>query len=775
MRCQLRLVLLLALTCCVNVATAEPLKWQGRPASELLDAFNSAGYQIIFSSDVVPDDLLILDEPDLADPMLGIAIALQALGLDLVDGPAGSMLVVKAVAPPPHKNTPVAAESPAAPLPEVVVTSSLHRLEYQQPGSHTYLDRELAARIPASAEEAVRITSRLPGTASGGISTRSHIRGGEANEVLFLLDGLRLYEPFHLKDFQSIATIVNANAIDGIDFYSGAYPARYGDRMSGVMNISLRTPQKSVETELALSFFNTSVLSMGTFGDSVQGEWLAAARRGNLDLIADVINPDSGNPDYVDYLIHGSWSFGPRAQISANFLGSKDKLTLNDIERGEQANADYENQVFWLKWYAEWGPTLRSDTTISFDSISNRRSGTLALPGIVDGQLDELREFGALGFSQKWTYVPSSVWMLDFGVDAKRQDGTYRFESTKVVQPPFDSILDNLPFESRNLNVAPEGAQYGAYLEARWQVSPTLILDAGIRWDRQSYTTSNNDEQTSPRLSILYRFNTKTELRLGWGQYSQAQEINELQASDGVDIFFPAQRAEHVVANLKHLFDHDVSLDISYYRKSFRVVRPRFENAFNSLTLLPEIQFDRYRVDPVTADAVGAEVMIRQGDGQQKLFWWVGYAWSEVRDKMPAQRIPRSWDQTHTIKAGLGWKLGHWDVSAAGEIHTGWPKTVLIANTVTNPDGSESFLLDTTALNSGRYPVFNSVDVRVSRDFTVRRGDLTVYLDVTNIYDRDNICCTEYAVISDSNGDSLSANEARWLPLIPSLGVIWRF
>jgi hypothetical protein len=57
----------------------------------------------------------------------------------------------------------------------------------------------------------------------------------------------------------------------------------------------------------------------------------------------------------------------------------------------------------------------------------------------------------------------------------------------------------------------------------------------------------------------------------------------------------------------------------------------------------------------------------------------------------------------------------------------------------------------------------------------VRRGDLTVYLDVTNLYDRKNICCTEYAVLSDEDGDSLLAREGHWLPLIPSLGVIWRF
>lgn len=185
-----------------------------------------------------------------------------------------------------------------------MVTSSLRRLQYMATGSHTYLDKELTTRIPAAAEEAVRLTNRLPGTASGGISSRNHVRGGEVNEVLFLFDGLRLYEPYHLKDFQSVTTIVNANAIAGINLYTGGYPVLYGDRMSGVMSIEMRGPAADLETELAFSFFNTSALSTGTFGSPRQGDWLVAARRGNLDLIVDVVDPDYGSPDYQDLLLH---------------------------------------------------------------------------------------------------------------------------------------------------------------------------------------------------------------------------------------------------------------------------------------------------------------------------------------------------------------------------------------------------------------------------------------------------------------------------------------
>jgi len=162
--------LFLASIVCVSAAAAAD--WQGRPIAELLQAMNGDGYQIIFSSDVVSDELLIASEPDLAEPLEGLRQQLSIHGLLLEKGPGNAWLVKRAVVP----QQAVAAKPADIPLPEVIVTSSLHRLEYREPGTHTYLDRELATRIPAAGEEAARITTRLPGTASGGISSRNHIR-----------------------------------------------------------------------------------------------------------------------------------------------------------------------------------------------------------------------------------------------------------------------------------------------------------------------------------------------------------------------------------------------------------------------------------------------------------------------------------------------------------------------------------------------------------------------------------------------------------------------
>lgn len=304
MRCRIVFHLTALLVLAVaNPATADEGVNQIRLIDHL-EALRAQGVRIIYSSDLVSPDMMIALPAAGDDPADALRRMLAPLNLTVESGPSGSLLIVADKAEPViARSRPVIEE----PMPEIVVTSSLHRIEYSEVGTRTIFDQELVGRVPLVGEEVVRLTHRLPGTASGGISSKSHVRGGEEDEVLFLFDGLRLYEPYHLRDFQSVSTVINSRAVDSIDFYTGAYPAHYGDRMSGVLSMEMRRPDEGTETELSASFFNTSVLSLGTFGGEQQGEWLLSARRGNLDLIADVIDPDTGSPEYQDYLAHVGW------------------------------------------------------------------------------------------------------------------------------------------------------------------------------------------------------------------------------------------------------------------------------------------------------------------------------------------------------------------------------------------------------------------------------------------------------------------------------------
>jgi hypothetical protein len=770
-------LLALLLTC---PGLAAELQWQGKPLRDYIDWLSAQDATIIYSSDLVRDDYRVRVEPGNADPATALQEAIAPYGLTVQDGPGGSLLVVSAKPEGTDGlesavDAKVTEKSIEPELPEIIVVSSVYRLRYDPAGSHTFLDRDLTTKMPDVGDDAVRGIDRLPGTANGGVSTKAHIRGGSDNEQLFLFDGLRLYEPYHLKDFQALSTIIDQGAISGIDFYSAGYQVQYGDRMSGVVDISMREPPVDTTTELSLSFFNASVLSMGRFGGSNRGDWFTSLRRGNLDLIADAINSDYGAPRYQDAFLHIGWQFD-RTYVSSNALLSYDKIQVYEPDGSEQADAKYQNTVIWLKAETDWSESVSSRTIMSLTHINNSRNGQTDIPLVASGSVNDRRDFESAALSQDWQVDLFDNWSLNTGFDIKRLEATYGYDSTLDIYPPFDQIFDNQPSLQRSIQATPEGRQYAVYLQSRWRLRDNLILDAGVRWDQQTYTTAQNDDQTSPRFNLLYQLGERTEFRLGFGRYYQAQEINELQVQDGIANYYAAQRARHLVASVSHMLTSGIDIRAEYYEKKYNSLMPRYENAFDSLVLVPELQIDRVRVDASSANARGAELMITGNDSADSLLWWLSYSWAKIEDMLPGGDVKRSWDQTHTVKAGINWDWKKWSFSAAGSVHTGWPQTSLGVESVSNPDGSTSLVATTSDRNAYRYSPFHTLDVRASRQFDVRIGELTGFIEITNLYNQENPCCTKYRLVPDADGNPvLSAKQGNWLPIVPSLGVVWQF
>ena len=142
----------------------------------------------------------------------------------------------------------------------------------------------------------MRALHRLPGAAAG-VSAQAHVRGGELNETAVVLNGQRLLDPFHIRDYQSMFSAIDARAIDGMEVYTGGFPVRYGDSMGALVLVDALDPHEPRHSELGLSVLNTSALSAGTIGDGT-GSWLVSARRSNLE---DVVHERLGEPSYYDF------------------------------------------------------------------------------------------------------------------------------------------------------------------------------------------------------------------------------------------------------------------------------------------------------------------------------------------------------------------------------------------------------------------------------------------------------------------------------------------
>ena len=745
----------------------------GRPVVDVLQELQNSGLTLIYNDKVVPPSLLVVVEP-VADH--GIALLTEILAphglLPQAVGPdAWSIVAAATPGRTPEQSPPVALQARPSLLEEVIVTTSQYVLARDDVGSRTSLSHDELRSLPALADEPLRAVHRLPGAASNGLSGLAHIRGGAEEETQIVLDGLVLTEPFHLRNFFSPVSLLDAAIIASLDVYAGGFPAQFGNSMSAVIDANSVAPDPDGSYELGLSLFHASGLAGGEFAGQ-HGRWLVSARRSNLSEVISLTNSDFGEPDYQDAFSKVEFDFSDATSGALHVLASRDRIALSASAETEVANvADHKASV-WGTLDHRWSHNVSGHALLSFAESESDRTGSVNQPGEQIGSVDDQRDYRETNFRLELR-VDDEDLRTRVGFEAGRLNATYQYASEVAFStggtlppPPATVII-------RNSMLSPNGYKYAAFGSSRWRITERVTGEAGLRWDRQTYADVTGDTQLSPRINLLYDLSPDTQLRASWGRFYQAQGINELQVEDGVETFSPPQRAEHSIVSVEHLFPAGPKLRVEAYRKDYGALRPRFENLFDPVVLLPELRNDRVRVAPTTGTVHGLEMLLNRRDAGP-WGWWLSYTWSRAEEEIDGAEVPRSWDQRHSINAGASWVGGPWDVTLAGTWHTGWPTTPVLLGPPADGSGEPSLVIGPR--NAQQFGNFTSVDLRVGYSFALGPGRLLTFIEFTNLLGLKNPCCADYALGQSANGDfAVRQNLDYWPRFVPNLGVLWKF
>ncbi len=747
--------------------------YAGRPVQDVLRELGAGGINFIYNTELVPPDLMVLREPD-ARASLDIAReVLAAHQLELVKVGDGAF----AIARRPGGNVrhgggadgEVAAATGPAALPELIVTTSRYALADSPLETRAFLTQAEVQALPKLADEPLRVLRHLPGSAASGVSALSHLRGGEYDEVLMVLDGLPLNEPFHLKNFLAPVSVFDAAAIQSMDISSGGFTANYGDRMSGVIDITPLSPPEDLYTELGLSLFHASVLSAGRFA-SERGTWVGSARRSNLDFLSGFAEDDIGEPEYFDAFGRASFAISEATTVFASALTSRDEISLNTSDMTEKADAEYRNTYVWGGWEQAWGRELSSRLTLALTDVDNERDGIISDPGQRDGAVDERRTL-RMGVARLDLEHRLDRLFTRFGVEGREVKAKYRYTSRITYEPDYPLPGDPGETVTRDLALEPDGHQFAAYVTSRFRATDRLSAELGLRWDNQTYDDADGPDQFAPRVNVLFDLTPQTHLRAAWGRFWQSQAINELQVEDGVDTFYPAQRADHLILSLEQELPAGLGLRIEAYQKDYDRVRPHYENLFDPVKFLPELEPDRVQVNPGSGRARGVEILLTRR-AADPWSWWLGYTWSRVTDRIDGADVVRSWDQTHAVNAGLRYAGEHWELTVTDNYHTGWPTTDLL---LTNGTAGAPDVVAPGSRNAAQHSAYNSLDFRVMRRFDLSESVLETFFEMHNTLSRRNACCTEYDVYGSGSEQVINRDVDYWPRLIPSLGVVWKF
>jgi outer membrane receptor protein involved in Fe transport len=773
------LVAAVLLTMLAAIAAGDDL--EGLTLAEALNRLQREGLTVIFSDALVTPTMRVTATPTATTPREVLVELLAPHGLGVRDGPAGQLFVVALpAAEPARPPTEAAAAIRFSPdllfLSEIVVTPSHFRIEELQPESRLFVSREDVKQVPHIGDDLYRAVKRLPGAASGDFSATFNVRGGEQEEMLVILDGLELIEPFHLKDFQNVFSTVDTETVGGMDFLTGGFPVEYGDRMSAVMDISTVTPEGPAATSVTLGTLNARLTSEGRFNGR-RGSWLVNGRAWYPAPVfgATFGTADEVLADYYDVVAMIEHEIGAHSTLAGNLLTAADDLgyTTADADEIETVSARYRSTQLWLNLKTSWTPSLWSQTVASAARSERRRTGGYV--DLIEGTLDidDERELEVLAFKQDWTLTLGDRHFLKWGVDLRRQRALYDYSRVEVVLDP-ENPEEPPELVQTIVDLEPSGSSDSAYIADRFRLGDRVVAELGVRWDRQSYV---GHHQLSPRANLLWTASPRTTLRAAWGRFHQSQRLNELQVADGVTEYYPAQRADHLLVSLEHRFERGPALRLEVYDKRLDDLRPRYENVFNPLELFPEATFDRVRIAPDLGRARGLEALVR-GDPEAHLSWWASYVLARADDEIDGAEVPRGWDQRHALALGLGWRLPKgWALNLAATWHSGWPTTPVTAEWVVDDEGEESPELVFGPRNSARYPDYQRLDVRASKSFVLSRGELRLVLEVLNLTNRENVCCIEDFVIIENDDGSLTVDpeERFWAPIVPSIAVTWTF
>lgn len=666
--------------------------------------------------------------------------------------------------------------APVAPfLGELVVTPSHFKILGEEPESRQFLSREEVGRLPHVADDLFHAVKRLPGAAANDFSAAFNIRGGGADEILVLLDGLELIEPFHLKDFQSVFSTVDADAAGGVDFLTGGYPVEYGDRMSGVMDIAIHSPSGAAHTTVGAGTLNSRLATEGWFDDG-RGQWLVTGRGWYPDFLLERSGAVSEPilTSYADVLGRVEHLVGDRSTLAADVLLAWDDLgfTSADADEVEDVRTHDRSHHLWLNLRTGWSDRLFSQTVLASGGQKRHRQGRVA--DVVEGtyDVDDRRDFEFLALKQDWTLAATARHYLKWGVELRQQAAEYDYRSRSVAIDPTGGSPPEV--EEVGVQLAPAGESVGAYAADRIRIGDRLVAEVGLRWDRQSWLDA---DQLSPRVNVSFAAGAATTLRAAWGRFHQSQRLNELQVEDGESEFDPAQRSEHVLASLEHHFAGGLGARLEAYSKRFSRLRPRHENLFNPIELFPESRDDRVLVAPAGGRAQGVELLLKQ-EGGGRLTWWASYALARAEDDIDGEMVPRSWDQRHAASLGCGLRFGPgWSLNLAGTYHSGWPTTGVTGRVVGVVDEVPVVELELGARNRERLPPYWRLDLRATRSWSTSWGDISLVLEVINFTDRQNVCCVEdFTTVVGADGSvQVIPEEGTSTPFVPSLMLQWQF
>ncbi len=674
---------------------------------------------------------------------------------------------------------------------EVVVTSSNKSdLSNKTQMSSVTLSGAAIKQIPALLGEAdvLKAIQMLPGVQGGNEgSSGIYVRGGGPDQNLILLDGVPVYNAAHLFGFFSI---FNTDAVQNVEVIKGGFPARYGGRLSSVIDIRMKEGNKNKwQGEGGIGLLSSRFTLEG-YLQKGKSSIMISGRRTYADVIfRPLIKAQSDGESSPSFFFY---DLNAKANV---YLGKKDQLYIssyfgkdNFYNKEKDTRSSYESGLDWgnatgmLRWNHEFNRKTFSNITLHYSkyrfNIQSSQEDKFVNNTSEIYQQQYFSSIEDVGAKIDFDWLPNPNHFVKIGsgiVLHQYQPGVFQSKSTGTV------FNDTSIRRGTLIN----SSEIDTYIEDDWKISKRLKANIGIHFtsfhvDNESFTS------LQPRLSVRYLLNPKMSIK---ASYAQMNQFIHLLNNSGVGL--PNDLWVPVTKNVPPQLSKQWALGWAYNKNSaieysveafYKTMNNVIEYA-EGASFLNTVNDWQERIEKGKGEAYGLELFVQKKKG--KTTGMVGYtlSWTnrQFANLNAGQWFPYKFDRRHDFEIAINRELPRKAKNKRTELNINWVFNTGSATTLpvaVYKDNDNNVIEVYTNRNSFRLPAYHRLDVGI-RFIKMKRNDKERIwvINIINAYNRLN---TFFIYRDDVYDYTTGTSTARFkqvtlFPILPSISYQFKF
>ncbi|HVO73379.1 MAG TPA: carboxypeptidase-like regulatory domain-containing protein [Ignavibacteriaceae bacterium] len=592
--------------------------------------------------------------------------------------------------------------------------------------------------------DVMRSIQLQPGVQSAGdVSAKYYVRGGASNENLVLLNEIPIYNPFHAL---GIFSVIDPEMINSVEFYKGGFGAKYDGRLSSVMNIITKDGNRN-------NFAASVAVSQLTVKSSLEGpvpngSFIITGRKSySNEILKKFTNNKSIPIDFYDASFKVNYSNPEFLPISKfTFFGflSKDKI---DYKNKLHADFNWLNSHLGFNWFtATQNSPLFVELTLYYSKFSGSEIPNSSNNRSIENGVDDIT------FKTDFNYVLSDRNEYYGGIKIN-------FIKTKL-------FLANSTGKLKN--VGSEGTMFSGYSGFRVLSLNKFKADFGSRLNALKLAEGPS-LFFEPRLNLTYSLLPTLNLKAAWGIYQQ--ELVTISDEDEVLALFEPWIVTPEYLKLSNSIHYIGGYDYYLTEKLKISMEGYFKVMHNLAVLNDELIYptDKQLIN-ASGESHGAEMSVNYNDGWINA--WLAYSYSWTTKKLRDIEYHPRYDSRNAIKIFINCELGNnWRASISWIYNSGMPFTQIFGyynnynpSEILNPS---SLLTDYAYFpiladrNAAHLPDYHRLDMNLSKKIRLWFMDLSIELNVINIYDRKNFFYF----------DTKTGERVNMLPFLPSIDI----